>query len=130
MPFYDYQCPECDKIFEVRQSFSAEPKAICPFCNYPETRRLISKPAIVFKGSGFYINDSRSDNGKSSSASSKSNDKDATAKSSEGKSDDSKSESKSGESKSSESKSESKSSDSKSDSSKSQSKSKASAEAS
>ena len=64
MPIYEYECLTCGTIFEKRQSFSEPAKADCPN-GHPETRRLISSPAIVFKGSGFYINDSRSgSNGK------------------------------------------------------------------
>ena len=59
MPIYEYECMTCGENFEKRQSFSAEAKADCPTCNATETRRLISTPAIVFKGSGFYINDSK-----------------------------------------------------------------------
>ena len=59
MPMYDFKCIECDHVFEKRLSFHDEPLADCPVCNSSETRRLLSKPAIVFKGSGFYINDSK-----------------------------------------------------------------------
>lgn len=62
MPIYEYECLTCGDVFEKRQSFNDEPKANCPN-GHTETRRLIAAPAIVFKGSGFYINDSR--NGKS-----------------------------------------------------------------
>jgi putative FmdB family regulatory protein len=58
MPIYEYECLTCGTIFEKRQSFSEPAKADCPN-GHSETRRLISSPAIVFKGSGFYINDSR-----------------------------------------------------------------------
>jgi putative FmdB family regulatory protein len=58
MPIYEYECLTCGTIFEKRQSFSEPAKADCPK-GHPETRRLISSPAIVFKGSGFYVNDSR-----------------------------------------------------------------------
>ncbi|RMF00346.1 MAG: zinc ribbon domain-containing protein [Chloroflexi bacterium] len=59
MPIYEYECLTCGTTFEKRQSFSEEPIAACPN-GHPETRRLLSAPAIVFKGSGFYINDSKS----------------------------------------------------------------------
>ncbi len=58
MPIYEYECLTCDTRFEKRQSFSDQTKAGCPN-GHKETRRLIAAPAIVFKGSGFYINDSR-----------------------------------------------------------------------
>jgi putative FmdB family regulatory protein len=68
MPIYEYECLTCGTTFEKRQSFSEEPKADCPN-GHPETRRLLSAPAIVFKGSGFYINDSK--NGTNGSGKSK-----------------------------------------------------------
>ncbi len=72
MPIYEYECLTCGAMFEKRQSFSDLPKADCPN-GHPETRRLLAAPAIVFKGSGFYINDSRgsknSINGTSSNSS-------------------------------------------------------------
>lgn len=55
MPFYDYQCSNNHK-FELKQSFSAEPVAMCPECAQP-ARRLISLVPVHFKGSGFYVND-------------------------------------------------------------------------
>jgi putative FmdB family regulatory protein len=59
MPIYEYECLTCGVIFDKRQSFNDEPKANCPN-GHAETRRLLAAPAIVFKGSGFYINDSKS----------------------------------------------------------------------
>ena len=59
MPRYDYHCPACDNTFELTQSFDSEPAADCPVCG-SRSRRLISFPAIHFKGSGFYSTDNRS----------------------------------------------------------------------
>ncbi len=59
MPIYEYECLTCGATFEKRQSFSDEAVADCPN-GHTDTRRLLSAPAIVFKGSGFYINDSKS----------------------------------------------------------------------
>ena len=73
MPIYEYECLSCGVTFEKRQSFSDEPKADCPN-GHPETRRLLAAPAIVFKGSGFYINDSKASKSSVNGASSK-NDK-------------------------------------------------------
>ncbi len=56
MPLYEYQCDSCDKRFERIQKFSDPPVATCPACGAP-VRKLISSPAIQFKGSGFYITD-------------------------------------------------------------------------
>ena len=74
MPIYEYECQNCSTIFEKRQSFSDEPKAVCPFCESNKTRRLIAAPAIVFKGSGFYVNDSKAKNSANGTSPSK-NDK-------------------------------------------------------
>jgi putative FmdB family regulatory protein len=62
MPIYEYECLTCGVTFEKRQSFSDELKAACPN-GHPETRRLLSAPAIVFKGSGFYVTDNKGKNG-------------------------------------------------------------------
>jgi putative FmdB family regulatory protein len=56
MPLYEYQCTECGHRFERIQSFSAEPVRECPVCE-GEVERLISAPAVQFKGSGFYSTD-------------------------------------------------------------------------
>lgn len=61
MPIYEYECQTCGTVFEKRQSFSEKPKADCPN-GHQDTRRLLAAPAIVFKGSGFYVNDSRAKN--------------------------------------------------------------------
>lgn len=58
MPIYDYRCDHCGHAFSAVQSFKDEALTACPSCGKPP-RRLLSKPAIVFKGSGWYINDSR-----------------------------------------------------------------------
>ena len=56
MPRYDYECQTCHHVFEVKQSFSSEPVATCPDCNNA-AQRIIRAVPIVFKGSGFYVND-------------------------------------------------------------------------
>jgi putative FmdB family regulatory protein len=95
MPTYDYECDACGHKFELFQSISAPVEKKCPECKKLKLRRLFGTgAAIVFKGSGFYQTDYRSDSYK------KAADKDKP--SSESKSE-----------KKSESKSESKSSDSK-----------------
>jgi putative FmdB family regulatory protein len=61
MPTYEYKCDRCDYRFEAFQSMTAEPLSECPECG-GKTRRLISPGAgFIFKGSGFYITDYRSD---------------------------------------------------------------------
>jgi len=61
MPIYEYECLTCGIMFEKRQSFNDVPKSDCPN-GHPETRRLLAAPAIVFKGTGFYVNDSKAKN--------------------------------------------------------------------
>src|SRR5687768_17666501 len=56
MPLYEYQCESCSHRFERIQKFSDPPADTCPKCG-GAVRKLISSPAIQFKGSGFYITD-------------------------------------------------------------------------
>jgi putative FmdB family regulatory protein len=56
MPLYEYRCKQCGHRFEKIQSFSAEDVKQCPVCQ-GEVERLISAPAVQFKGSGFYSTD-------------------------------------------------------------------------
>ena len=58
MPIYDYRCDRCGHVFSAVQSFSDEALDKCPSCG-KKPRRLLSMPAIVFKGSGWYKTDSR-----------------------------------------------------------------------
>src|SRR5262245_17224930 len=56
MPLYEYQCDACAHRFEVIQKFSDAPIEVCPKCG-GTVRKLLSSPAIQFKGSGWYITD-------------------------------------------------------------------------
>jgi putative FmdB family regulatory protein len=57
MPLYEYECEaENGRRFEIIQKFSDAALTVCPTCGGP-VRKLISSPAIQFKGSGFYITD-------------------------------------------------------------------------
>jgi putative FmdB family regulatory protein len=56
MPIYEYECRDCHKRFEKLQKLADKPCKKCPSCGGP-LRKLISSPAIQFKGSGFYITD-------------------------------------------------------------------------
>ncbi|MHB1131890.1 MAG: FmdB family zinc ribbon protein [Chloroflexota bacterium] len=58
MPLYEYECCDCGVRFERRQKVHDEPVAICPDCSGP-VRRLLFPVGIIFKGSGFYVTDSR-----------------------------------------------------------------------
>jgi putative FmdB family regulatory protein len=55
MPLYEYQCEACNHRFERIQKFSDPLVDICPVCGKGPVRKLISSPAIQFKGSGWYI---------------------------------------------------------------------------
>lgn len=65
MPTYAYRCSACAHEFETVQTFSEDPLKFCPECGSP-IRRVIFPVGIVFKGSGWYINDSRSGGGQQS----------------------------------------------------------------
>jgi putative FmdB family regulatory protein len=56
MPLYEYQCDQCGDVFEVMQKFSDEPLRTHEKCGGP-VQRLLSAPALQFKGSGWYITD-------------------------------------------------------------------------
>lgn len=56
MPLYEYQCEACDHRFEVIQKFSDSPIETCQRCG-GAVRKLLSSPAIQFKGTGWYITD-------------------------------------------------------------------------
>jgi putative FmdB family regulatory protein len=56
MPLYEYQCESCAQRFERIQKYSDPPVAECPSCGGP-VKKLLSSPAIQFKGSGWYITD-------------------------------------------------------------------------
>ncbi|MBI2212681.1 MAG: zinc ribbon domain-containing protein [Acidobacteria bacterium] len=56
MPLYEYQCQECGEKTEVVQRFDDAPLSICASCG-GALKKLISAPAIQFKGSGFYLTD-------------------------------------------------------------------------
>ena len=62
MPTYDYHCDSCEHEFEHFQSIKDDPLKKCPECGKPKLRRLFGTgAAVVFKGSGFYQTDYRSD---------------------------------------------------------------------
>lgn len=62
MPLYEYRCKKCGHQFEKIQSFSAPDEKECPVCK-GELERLISAPAIQFKGAGWYVTDYASKGG-------------------------------------------------------------------
>ena len=88
MPLYEYKCSGCGKTFEVIQKFSDEPLKTHPECGAP-VERLLSAPALQFKGSGWYVTDyARS--GEKSNGSSKSENASGEKKSSSDSSSESK----------------------------------------
>ncbi|MFQ6122787.1 MAG: FmdB family zinc ribbon protein [Dehalococcoidales bacterium] len=60
MPIYEYECEKCSLRFELKRRFSEDGGGFCPQCG-SEARRLFSPVPIIFKGSGFYVTDSRKD---------------------------------------------------------------------
>jgi len=58
MPLYEYQCENCSCTFDLRRGFSDNSDATCPQCQ-GGARRIFSPVPIIFKGSGFYVTDSR-----------------------------------------------------------------------
>jgi putative FmdB family regulatory protein len=57
MPLYEYECESCGKRFEKIQKFSDPLVDVCPNCGKGPVKKLLSSPAIQFKGSGWYITD-------------------------------------------------------------------------
>jgi putative FmdB family regulatory protein len=73
MPTYDYICDACGHEFEAYEPITAEPRNDCPVCKKLELRRKIGPgAAIIFKGSGFYQTDYRSDSYKKAAEADKS----------------------------------------------------------
>ncbi len=68
MPTYQYACTECDHAFEQFQSFSEDSLTVCPRCE-GRLRKVFNAVGVVFKGSGFYRTDNRSDSTSSSASS-------------------------------------------------------------
>lgn len=56
MPIYEYECPSCNRRFELKQGFDAEPTESCPACG-GLARRKFHAPTVIYKGSGFYTTD-------------------------------------------------------------------------
>jgi putative FmdB family regulatory protein len=79
MPLYEYECETCGHRFEVIQKFSDRPIEACPKCE-GRVRKLLSSPAIQFKGSGWYITDYARKGGDAASAESSNKPADAKPK--------------------------------------------------
>src|ERR687892_2227652 len=72
MPLYEYECQKCGKRTEALQRFDDPPLTVCPACG-GDLKKLLSAPAVQFKGSGWYVTDyaGKGSSGKSGSAESK-----------------------------------------------------------
>jgi len=62
VPTYQYSCTDCGHFFEAVQSFSDDSLTVCPECE-GRLRKVFNAVGVVFKGSGFYRTDSRSESG-------------------------------------------------------------------
>ena len=56
MPTYEYECPKCPRVFEVRQRISEKPLETCDVCGAP-VQRLLSPSTFILKGGGWYVTD-------------------------------------------------------------------------
>ena len=85
MPIYEYLCSQCNERHEIIQRISEDPLTHCPKCG-GEMKKLISSPAIQFKGSGFYKTDYASSSSKPSETKSESKSESKSETKSESKS--------------------------------------------
>ena len=69
MPVYEYACPDCGHNFEKLQKFTDEAIKVCPNCKKRRVHKVMPRIAVAFKGTGFYVNDSK--NGSSSKSETK-----------------------------------------------------------
>ena len=88
MPTYEYKCSRCEEIFERFQKITDPPLKECPVCGGDLNRLISGGIGIIFKGSGFYVTDSK--NAKNSSFSSKSKESKPDKKDSKGSKEDKK----------------------------------------
>ncbi len=74
MPTYTYRCNNCEYQFDIKQRMADEPLKDCPECNSDNAlRKVLNSVGIVFKGSGFYVTDTRGTNGAAASTPSSNN---------------------------------------------------------
>jgi putative FmdB family regulatory protein len=57
MPYYEYQCNECNALENHFQKMTDKKKRKCKVCGKLALERLIGAPTVIFKGAGFYVND-------------------------------------------------------------------------
>ncbi|OHD59151.1 MAG: hypothetical protein A2014_06030, partial [Spirochaetes bacterium GWF1_49_6] len=65
MPNYDYQCTACGTVTEIFHKMSQDPEVKCPECGSPMKRKISAGAGIMFKGSGYYVNDYKSSGARS-----------------------------------------------------------------
>ena len=87
MPIYEYNCDQCGHQFEQWQSFQDDPVQVCPNCAQRAVRKVFSSAGIIFKGSGWYITDSRKSNSASGDKPAGESKSDAASSTPEAKSD-------------------------------------------
>ncbi|MBX6359956.1 FmdB family zinc ribbon protein [Pseudacidobacterium ailaaui] len=78
MPLYEYQCNACGHVFEKIKSFSDPEEKECPVCK-GQVERLLSAPAVQFKGSGWYVTDYAGKNGSGKRSNTNTTDSSASA---------------------------------------------------
>lgn len=83
MPLYEYRCLSCGRTREVLQKMNDAPLTICPDCS-GELKRLVSAPAVQFKGTGWYVTDYAKKSGAPPSSSSSTGEKSGGGESSSG----------------------------------------------
>lgn len=59
MPTYEYLCDRCNKSYELQESFSADSRHTCHKCGKGTAKRVLHAPRVLYKGSGFYVTDSK-----------------------------------------------------------------------
>ncbi|MDD5196609.1 MAG: FmdB family zinc ribbon protein [Candidatus Omnitrophota bacterium] len=72
MPTYEYECRNCNKVFDIFQKITDKPIEKCPKCHKKISRLIGGGSGIIFKGSGFYATDYRKSSPKNTSAKGKS----------------------------------------------------------
>ena len=92
MPVYTYHCDECGHEFEKYQSFSEDALTLCPNCVQEALRKVYSPALVVFKGSGFYVTDTKSHSPTMSTSNNKDQENGSKSSSSEANSAESKTE--------------------------------------
>ncbi len=87
MPTYEYACSSCDTTHDIVQKMTDPTLTECPVCGEPTLRKVFNGVGVVFKGSGFYRNDSRSSGSSKDSPSKDSSGSSSSSSSSSGSSD-------------------------------------------